>query len=302
MLTFTQTVAPLNVLSSRAMLASLRISAWSARRIDKAVTADTNSRLGAAADAGRYNKVLIARDALAAITQAATAARTLHYAKTLPWLDDGARLLPAKAHLDYTREMQGLRMQFEQAVSDFLTAYPALIADAQQRLGAMFNRDEYPEPCDINSKFSFTVRCLPVPDARDFRVELGDAAAAEIRAEIERATVEALNIAQRDVFERIADVVGRMSERLRAYQPASRKGQKVEGIFRDSLVENVRDLVSLLPTLNLTGDQRLAQIAQQMHDTLCPHDAEALRTDEHLRNETAAAAEAILADVADFLA
>ena len=64
-----------NVLSSKAMLAGLNITQWAARKVDKKVTRETNDAHGAAHDAGRYNKALIAKEALAAIVAAANAAR-----------------------------------------------------------------------------------------------------------------------------------------------------------------------------------------------------------------------------------
>ncbi|CAM5998721.1 unnamed protein product [Sphagnum balticum] len=52
-----------NTLITRAMLASLRISSWSARKYDKRVTEETNRSHGADSDAGRYNKMLQPGDA-----------------------------------------------------------------------------------------------------------------------------------------------------------------------------------------------------------------------------------------------
>jgi hypothetical protein len=290
-----------HVLSSRAMLASVKISAWSARRVDKRVTAETNAAHYAAPDAGRYNKTLLAKDALAAITSAASAARLKHYALTLPWLDDGARILPAASYDTYADSMRDLRATFDAAVADFIAAYPAFITDARHRLGAMFNADDYPAPDDIASRFAFSTRVLPMPDARDFRVDVGDAAAAAIRDDIERATVEALAGAQRDCFQRVADVVGHMAEKLAAYKPAARDGARVEGIFRDSLIANVRDLADALPALNITGDSTLSAIAERMA-RLCEADADTLRQSDTLRADTAARAAAILSDVESYLA
>lgn len=303
MLHFTTAPAEItaHLLSSRAMLASVKISAWSARRVDKRVTAETNAAQRAAPDAGRYNKALLAKDALAAITSAASAARLQHYALTLPWLDDGARILPAASYDQYADSMRDLRADFDAAVADFISAYPAFVADARQRLAGMFSADDYPAPDAIAAKFAFATRVLPMPDARDFRVDVGDAAAAAIRDDIERATREALAGAQRDCFQRVADVVGHMADKLAAYKPAARDGDRVEGIFRDSLIANVRDLADALPALNITGDSTLSAIADRMA-RLCDADADTLRQSDTLRAETAARAAAILSDVESYLA
>lgn len=290
-----------NVLSSRAMLATVRIEAWSGRRLDRKITDETNAAHGAAADAGRYNKALLPKDAMAGITAAANAARTLHYARTLPWLDEGARILPAAAFPDYSAAMKRHRSEFESAVESFVRSYPDHIAAARVRLNGMFDPADYPDPADIRSRFTLKTRVLPVPDAADFRVDMADAQAAEIRAAIEESTREALATAVRDVWGRIADVVGRMAERLAEYRPAA-GGRKAEGIFRDSLVENVRELAAILPALNLTNDAALSGISNRIERELCRHDADALRESDVLRRDVAESAAAILSDVSAFLA
>src|SRR5579884_3866071 len=84
-------------LSSRAMLCSLSISMWSARKHDPAASEEIASRHGAKSDAGRYNKVLLPKQALAEIQKIVSEARHEHYFITLPWADDGYRVLPAAA-------------------------------------------------------------------------------------------------------------------------------------------------------------------------------------------------------------
>ena len=98
-------------LISRAMLASLRISSWSARKYDKKVTEDTNAAHGADKDAGRYNKMLLPGDASSykALTSHLAAVRQLHYAETLPWDDSGRRLLPMANYQHYTDVMRNAR-------------------------------------------------------------------------------------------------------------------------------------------------------------------------------------------------
>ena len=72
-------------LISRAMLASSRISSWSARKYDRKITDETNTAHGASSDAGRYNKMLLPGDASSykALTSHIAAIRVLHYAKLL---------------------------------------------------------------------------------------------------------------------------------------------------------------------------------------------------------------------------
>lgn len=288
-----------NVLSTKAMLSGLTITQWAARKVDKKVTAETNAAHGAAADAGRYNKALIAKEALAAIVAHANSARATHYQMTLPWLDSGARILPAALHTDYASRMREHREAFESAVANFVADYESFVADARRRLNGMFAESDYPAASEIARRFSFGVALYPVPDSADFRVDVSESQAAAIRADIERRAAEALESAMRNAWERIAETVGHMVTKLSDYKPGA-EGERASGIFRDSLVENVRELVAILPGLNLTGDPALAAVADRM-GALVKHDAEALRVSEALRTETREAAESILETVSQFM-
>lgn len=301
-----------NVLSTRAMLAIVNISMWSARKTDKRVTREVLSSHHAHEDAGKWNKSLVAKEALAAITEAAGAARRAHGEMTLPWLDkDGARILPAAGYVIYAGKLRAARETFEEAARAFVDAYPSFVEQARRDLNGTFDATDYPTADEIAAKFAFKTRILPMPDAADFRVQLGDEDTAILRADIESASREALAGAMRDAWERIADAVGRMVLRLNGYServarnaelPDGKREKGAKGTFTSTLVDNIRDLVKLLPILNIAADPRLADIAKRMESDLCMYDADDLREDDHARATTAKAAAAILADVSSFLA
>src|SRR5882672_6848399 len=238
-----------SILSERAMLSVLKISMFTARKLDKNVTAETLERHNAAPDAGAFHKRLLSKEAMADIVRIHGAARTFHYDRTLPWLDDGPRILSAMAHSTYWSQMERYQEEALEAHRRFVDGYPEFVEHARQTQNGLFNATDYPSPAMIGRKFGFQITLLPFPDAKDFRVDIGDAATARIRAEIEDRSREALGVAVKDVFERVKDKVSAMVERLQAYKP-SYGDAKAQGIFRDSLVSNIADLVDLMPSLN----------------------------------------------------
>lgn len=295
-------VATPSLLSTRAMLRGVRLSMWDGRKHDRAVSDEVTRSKGAAADAGRFNKALVPPEALKPVQAAANRIRAVHARYTLPWTDNGLDILPASAVMAYDSEMREARAEFETAADTFCRAtFPSLLASAPSRLGALFKASDYPDAGEIRERFAMRVRTLNMPDATDFRVDMSDAQARAIRAELEAESRAALAQAMDTAWQRVADVCGRMVERLNAYKPATAKGSKSEGVFRDSLVENVRDLVAVLPAFNLTADPTLAEVAERMRDELCAADAADLRDDVALRERTAAAAAEIHAIAADFL-
>lgn len=256
-------------LTDKAMLARPRITLWSAKKHDAKVSAEVAQSHGTSTEAGRYNKHLLAGfDApLKAVQKLANEARTFHYENTLAWADDGARILPAANFFDYSQRMGEFRERFETTVGNFCTEYPNLRENARRALNGLFNPDDYPDERDIARRFDFDVAILPMPDAQDFRVNLGDAEVAAIRQEIEKRTEEATAGAMRDLWQRLYDCVTAMRDKLAV----------PDAIFRDSLVGNLRDLCALLPKLNVTGDEKLQALADQAEHNLAAHNPETLR-------------------------
>lgn len=295
-----------NLLSQKAVLASLTISGWGARAYDKKVSTETNRRHHASDDAGRFNKLLIAKDAIAEINRIGGAARSAQYRLTQPWYDDGARVLPTALYDEFSKTLRAFKSEYETAVVVFRKIYPQTIIDAKGRLNAMFNEEDYPDPSEMTiydwkknpiGRFMFDIKIMPCPDIADFRVSLADEHAQDIKDDLERRMRDALEHAMDEPIHRVMEVVGNMVERLTAFKPAKPgSGKKTEGIFKDSLVDNIRDLVTLLPAFNLSNNKKLDAIITRMNRDLCSADAADLRTDAKLRDATKKAATAILSD------
>ena len=274
-------------LISRAMLCSLRISSWSARKYDKKVTADTNAAHGADADAGRYNKMLLPGDASSykALTSHIAAVRQLHYAETLAWSDDGWRLLPVANYQQYTRKLRDARHTYDALLAEFLADYPALQTAARVKLNGMYREDDY--PADVASKYGFGVEFSPVPTGGDFRVALSQSEIDIIATRTESRVKNAFEDAHKDAVKRLYDCVAHIHEKLAI--PADAKG----GIFRDSLIGNARELCDILTRLNVTGDPNLETLRRQT-DALATVQPDTLRNDPVTRIQAANDAQSIL--------
>lgn len=288
-----------NYLSQKAMLASLNISQWAARRLDKQVTDEVNESHGAANDAGRYNKLLVDKAALVPIQKIVSEVRQYHLRMTQPWFDAGSRILPSALYFDYSTQMQKYRTQFERAVSEFVAEYPAHVERRKAALNGLFKDSDYPSETKIASLFGFDVVVLPCPDASDFRTDLAAEHADDIKVEIEKRMKKALDEAMQEPVRRVIDLVGNMAAQLRKRDASEANGKKSP--LYDSLVGNVRDLVGLLPAFNLTGDATLTQITERMRDELCREDVETLKENSAVRSAVAKSAEDILAQAKQFM-
>jgi len=286
-------------ITEHAMLVDLTIKQWTAAKHDRKVSQEVAQLHGSDATMGRYNKLLVGREALEKLRKSATAAGQEHRRRTLPWLDSGPRILSSEGYFGYAEVMRGFEAEWEEAVDEFGHEYPAHIDDAQCRLNGLFRPEDYPPAHRIRDHFSFGYNVFPLPSSEDFRVQLGDVETARVRASIQDQLNQALDAATRDVWDRMQLAVGHMVERLSVYRVTA---EGVSGKFHDTLVDNVRELVDLLPTLNITGSAAIVELTERMNTELCRYSAQTLRDSTDARERTAAAAENILNHIEAFAA
>jgi hypothetical protein len=286
-----------NSLAARAMLCSLSISTWSARKHDRDVSEEIATRHGAQTNAGRYHKILLPTEAMADIQQIVSEARHEHYFITLPWDDNGYRVLPAAVYMEHVEKMRRLSEGFSAAVEVLLAQFSQLVEQSRARLGGMFREQDYPSVAELRNKFAFDTKVLPLPDAGDFRVTLGDEERERIRRQITSVVQASLEVGGRELWHRLYDAVKHMADRLLAYTVTE---AKVEHPFRDSIVTNLTRLVEVLPKLNVTKDPELDRLADEVRQTLLVDPGE-LRKSEAIRMETAKAAAAIVARMRGYM-
>jgi hypothetical protein len=286
-------------LSRKATLVAVDISQWTARKLDKRVTEKVNREHHASDDAGRYNKLLIEAKRLEAINSIVAKARRLHYTMTKPWCDEGVRILPNLLHEKFATEFRKLKREFDQAADEFCAGYPQFVQERRRALNGLFDKNDYPDPAEIRSKFKLSTKTFPVPDANDFRSDVLDADTVDdIRRELQETSQATLTDAMKHTAKQISEVVGHMAEKLKDYK---KPGKKARSFFSYSLVDNVRELAELLPAFNLDNDPALDAIATRIKKELCAEDAEKLRHDDTVRKSVAKSAEDILKDVESLL-
>ncbi len=271
-------------INEKARLATLSISQWRATKHDQRVTEEAGANHGTTPDWGRYSKFLVDRDEVKAIAQIANEARSYHCSHTLPWDDNGTRILTAAMFPEYTAAIQGFVGRFKDAVEKFVDAYPAIVRTSQMKLNGLFDENDYPTVERLRKKFGFDVKFFPLPDKEDFRVRLSEDEVIEIQRNIEENTQAVITGAIKDLHLRLHEVISRMVERL----------SDKEAVFRDSLVGNVANLCALLPKLNLTNDPQLDQLTKEVEEKLTKYDPETLRKDDQARKDTADKADEIL--------
>jgi hypothetical protein len=273
------------MITDRAMLAAVHISIWTAVKHDRKVSTDVAHRHGAHQGAGRYNKQLLrGADKLEELRTLAGQFRQYFYKVTLPWSDEGPRLLPGDFYYEVMVRMREFEAAFDQGVESFLGVYPQYIEQVKPELNGLFREEDYPSVEKLRKKFAIKLEILPIQSGADFRVQMSAEERARVAREIDADVREHLSRGSEDLWKRLREVVSHMVDRLN--EPESR--------FHASMVTNVFDLVEILPRLNVNGDPDLDRFAGEVRQRLCNHTAQDLKKNEFLRAATATDAAAIV--------
>ena len=285
-------------LTDDAMLVYLRVTAWSGRRYDREASDQVAAQHEASATAGRYNKLLLPKPAFAAITSLVSDARKQHYEQTLPWDDQGSRLLTVSNYDRYTEIFNAIRERMIRERGRFIEDYDTNIDEARLDLAKLFRIEDYPSKEALLGKFSVQYRITPVPDATHFMARLACDDTERVKRDIEAHNAERLGEAVTDLYRRLGEAVDRVSNRLREDD----NGKPL--VFRDSMIENIRELVDVVPRLNIFGDHRLAALCEQVKEKIATVNPATLRPsahfDPHLRSKVKRDADALAQQFAGY--
>lgn len=269
-------------ISSSAMLVEINRRRWNGYARNKNVTEQVQDLYGAGKKSARVNQTLLINEPL--FDQVNTlygAIGTVLYHCTMPWLDRGPRLLTTPMFFEFNKQVTGLINEVEQvALPAFFAEYPHMIARASSsdRLGALFNPEHYPDADSLRDYYSITLKFAPVPDAGDFRVDVGHDALQMLKSSYENYYQDQLKSAYKDVWERTHEALLNMSKRL--------EGEKKQGRFCESLVTNIEDMIELLDKFNITGDETMRRAKARIEQAMRGVTIDGLKEDNAYRLDT----------------
>ena len=140
-------------ISARALLVNTTVRVWTGEKRDRAITREICDMKGAEKDAVRANKSLLGEH----IRGVQSAERTVRQAvndRTLPWMDDGTRILKGAVFMAFTEAMAQPIRDFDTAVDAFIASYPEIKFEARRRLGDAFADGDFPAQSRLRAKRS----------------------------------------------------------------------------------------------------------------------------------------------------
>jgi hypothetical protein len=229
---------------------------------DEHITSEVQSEHSIGRDGGAWVKKLYpSKDGkpspLAAIQSIVTQARKFHAMQTLR--SSFGDLLPSVAYSDYNARMEDYRRKFDDEADYFALRFPQILHDCAEVLNGTFDRANYPSEHSVRSRFSFTLATAPLPRSSDMLVKyLGEEQTAAVQANLARQVEIAAQNGVKQAMERVLTQVAHITDVL------TRPSTKIY----PSLIENLAELLKLVPAFNLTNDPQLASLVQRCQSDL----------------------------------
>jgi hypothetical protein len=252
----------IDTIASKVLVVKPTISMVGKSVTDENITTEVQSEHSIGRDGGAWVKKLYpSKDGkpspLAAIQSIVTQARKFHGMQTLR--SSFGDLLPSVAYSDYNARMEDYRRKFDDEADYFAVRFPQILADCAGVLNGTFDRANYPSEHNVRSRFSFSLATAPLPRSSDMLVKyLGQEQTAAVQANLARQVEIAAQNGVKQAMERVLTQVAHITDVL------TRPSTKIY----DSLIENLAELLKLVPAFNLTNDPTLASLVQRCQSDL----------------------------------
>ena len=206
--------------------------------------------------------------------------RVLSYWKgmSLPYPENGIRLIHQDKIDDFDAQMRALRAELVDAVETLDRHYSELKSAARQRLGSLFNPGDYPE--SLTGLFEVTWD-FPSVEPADYLRQLNPQLYEQECRRVQQRFDEAVRLAEEAFTAELAKLVSHLTERLSGTDDGKPK------IFRDSAIENLTEFFGRFRQLNVRSNEQLDQLVAQAQRTIRGVDPQALRDNAGLRQHVA---------------
>jgi len=287
--------------TKQALLVSMHFRHWTASKKDPKSAAEVAHAHNSKVEMHTHTRKILRPGFLNGIINAGAAARTVLYKYTVPWTNEGLRMIRNEGLMPFLNELSLTEERLQREVQKAAGEYVECLREAPTLCGDLYNPDDYPPVEEFIKRFSIEVDLLPMPDTKHFRADLINA---ELLQDEHEKWVAATKNASNDIYKRLSKVLTEMVEKLHAYKVEvdDQGKEQVVRFFRNSVVTNVTDLLNLVPLLNINDDPQIVAFHDEIQRELCRLSADDLRQSETARMDTADKAEEIIRKMSAYMA
>jgi len=198
---------------------------------------------------------------------------------SLPYPEAGIRLIRQDDIGTFNAKMESLKGELAEAVQGLDEHYCELKSAARNRLGSLYNPDDYPAGLTGLFQVSWDFPSVEPPNyLQELNPEL-------YRQECERVAArfdEAVRLAEQAFIEELQQLVTHLTERLAGQTDGKPK------VFRDSAVHNLTEFFQRFQQLNVRSNDDLDQLVAQCQRVVRGVEPQTLRDNQGLRQQVAA--------------
>jgi hypothetical protein len=224
---------------------------------------------------------------------------------TQPWKEGGWRILNVNNYSKLEQDIRALNENLGKALDRFIPLYDHYKEESMLKLGGMSTNIDYPSAEYVRSRFSIEVSYDPITTSGDFRIEIGQDEVEQIKKVCDERNNRSLKVAMEDAWNRVVTAIEKIYNSFSAeeYEWTNKAGEIVmrkPRIFQSN-IDNIRELIDLLPSLNITNDPNLNNIKRELEDKFLEINVEDIKDDDVLRKSKAKEAEDLLNNIKTLL-
>ena len=241
----------------------LRIHWWGSQKtLDDAQKTRAAETFQAKADFLSASKRLINTkdESYKKLTTVKNAARKYWQSQTLPYPEDGVRLIRLDDVADFDQHMESVAAELRGNVIDLDVQMPRLIEDARERLGSLFNAAEY--PMTFNGLFNIDWE-YPNLNPPEYMKTINPGIYEQECARIRNRFSEAVELAEEAFLEQFVGIVDRLRDRMLPNEDGTVKR------FNDATVEDAFvDFFERFGRLNVGSSEELERAVEEAREVL----------------------------------
>jgi hypothetical protein len=197
---------------------------------------------------------------------------------TLPYVENGVRLIRQPDIEAFVHTMEGFRDELVQAEAELNAVFDQIKSDARGRLGRLYNPSDYPP--EVQGLFHVDWD-FPAVEPPSYLMRLSPELYQQEQERVARRFEEAVQLAEQAFIAEFAKLVSHLTERLQGGPGEERR------IFRDSLMGNLTDFFDKFRHLNVGSSQELDRLVEQAQGLVRGTTAQELRDNAGLRQHVA---------------
>ena len=205
--------------------------------------------------------------------------RAYIYGRSLPSMfRSGVYMVPNTLLQETDTRLLELQAERDALIDAFMLEYPAIKLRDREKLRGLYDDADYPADATLRKAFSMGWEYIAFGVPQNLPGAMFAREQSKAAAKLAEATDEIRQVLRAEMGELVKHMVDRLSG----------KGDGKPKVFRNSLVENLKEFLQVFRDRNITDDAELDALCDRAKSLLNGVDAQALRESDQARSKVAA--------------